>query len=75
MPTHRRRALELARPTLIADAETYTADEAAAKLGVCVDTVYRMVARGRFPVQAIRIGRRIRIPRAALDAALGDADG
>lgn len=43
--------------------------EVAAKLRVDVRTVYRMVDRGE--LQAVRVGRLIRIPTGALEAMIG----
>jgi excisionase family DNA binding protein len=40
--------------------------EAAEALGVCCDTIYRLVARQQLP--CLRIGRSIKFQRAALDA-------
>lgn len=58
-------------------AGTYSPAEAAIKLGVCTDTVYRMIGRGELPVPVIRAGRKYRIPRVPfdnwIDAGVADA--
>jgi excisionase family DNA binding protein len=46
-------------------------DEAAALLGVSRDLVYDLVARGEIP--SVRLGRRIVVPRHALEQAIGVA--
>lgn len=46
-------------------ARYYTVSQAAAVMGVCQDTVYRMVADGR--LLCMHFGRAIRIPRHAVD--------
>ena len=43
----------------------YTVSQAAEVMGVCPDTVYRMVADGR--LLCMHFGRAIRIPRHAVD--------
>ncbi len=40
--------------------------EVAAELGMCQMTLYRVIKAGQFP--AVRVGRRLVIPAAALDA-------
>ncbi len=47
-----------------------TAEQAFAALGLHRDVGYRMMRSGRFPLPVIRIGRAIRIPRAALEELL-----
>ena len=49
----------------------YNVDEAAAKLGVSRNTYYALAARGELP--AIRIGRLLKVPKAALDRLLEPA--
>lgn len=49
---------------------TYTVDEAARLLGIGRATAYEAVRRGELP--SLRLGRRIVIPRAALDALVGE---
>ena len=48
--------------------KTYTVDEAAKLLGIGRSAAYEAAERGSIP--AVRIGRRILIPRAALDRLL-----
>ena len=50
---------------------TYTAAEVAARFGVAEGTILRNAAAGTLPFPAVRIGRRVRFPRAGVDAALG----
>ena len=50
---------------------TLTVEEAAALLGIGRNTAYQAAANGELPV--IRIGRRLLIPRAALDRLLAEA--
>lgn len=47
------------------DRVTYTVEEAARLLGIGRNTAYEAVARGEVPV--IRVGRRLLVPRAALE--------
>jgi excisionase family DNA binding protein len=47
---------------------TYTVEETSGLLGLSVHSTYEAIRRSEIP--AIRIGRRILIPRAALDATL-----
>jgi excisionase family DNA binding protein len=51
--------------------ETVRVDEAAQILGISRSTAYEAVRRGELPV--IRIGRRLVVPRAALERMLGQA--
>ena len=51
---------------------TYTAREAAELLGVGLTSLYAGVRRGEVP--AIKIGRRVLIPRSRLDDMLGRAN-
>jgi excisionase family DNA binding protein len=50
---------------------TYSVAEAAELLGIHRETAYLQIAAGTFPVQAIRIGRLFKIPRAPLNDLLG----
>lgn len=50
-----------------------TAAAAARRLGVCVVTIRRMVARGELP--AVRVGSQLRIAPAAIDALVALAEG
>ena len=49
---------------------TLTVDESAVLLGVSRGTAYEMIQQGRFPVEPLRLGRRILIPKAKLMALL-----
>ena len=50
------------------DRQTLTVEEAAAVLGIGRNSAYQAVASGQLPV--IRIGRRLLVPRAALERLL-----
>ncbi len=52
--------------------DTYTAREAATRLGIGLTSLYAGVQRGEIP--SIRVGRRVLIPRRSLDAMLGSID-
>ena len=52
--------------------KTYTITEAAALLGVGKSAAYEAARRGEIPV--IRIGRRLVVPKAALQRLLQDAE-
>ena len=54
------------------DRLTLTVEEAAATLGISRASAYEGVRRGEIP--AIRIGRRVRVPRVALDRLLSMPD-
>lgn len=43
-----------------------TVTEAAEILGIHSDTAYELLRKGEFPVQVIRVGRLIKVPRAPL---------
>ncbi len=47
--------------------------DAAAFLGLPASTVYDLVSKGRFPVSTVRMGKRILVNRAELEA-LANAD-
>ena len=49
---------------------TLTVDESAVLLGVARGTAYEMIQQNRFPVEPLRLGRRILIPKAKLMALL-----
>lgn len=51
-----------------------TASEAAARCGLHRSTVYAALARDAFLVPTLRVGDRVYVSRAALDAALGDQE-
>lgn len=56
------------------DKRTYTVEEAAALLGIGRNSTYEAIARGEVP--SIRIGRRILVPKLALDRMLaGEVPG
>lgn len=55
-------------PTVTSDRETVTIEEAATRLGVSVRGAYRAAKSGQLPT--IRIGRRLLVPRAALERML-----
>ena len=49
----------------------YTVEQAASRLAIGRTLAYELIRRGEFPVPAIRLGRRIVVPMAKLDALLG----
>jgi len=51
---------------------TYSIPEAAALLGINRNTAYEAAARGELPV--IKIGKRLLVPRARLEAMLAGTD-
>jgi excisionase family DNA binding protein len=51
---------------------TLTVPEAAGALGISRALAYELVARGELP--SLRLGRRIVVPRQALERLVGDAD-
>jgi excisionase family DNA binding protein len=55
------------------DRQTLTVEEAAALLGIGRNSAYQAVARGELP--ALRLGRRLLIPRAALERRLAEIWG
>lgn len=61
----------MARRTSTVSATHLTVAEAADRLRVCPDTVRAAIRRGELP--AVRIGRTIRIPLAALDGTRAEA--
>ncbi len=60
MSTHQPQSAQL-------ESETHTIGEAARRLGIGRTLAYRLVAEGQFPVPTIKIGRRVVVPRLALD--------
>lgn len=60
-------------PDMTPDFSFYSAAEAARLCGVRVETVYRLLATGRFPARAAKVGAVWRISRSGLDAHLGVA--
>ena len=53
--------------------ETYTVAEAAIKLGLARNTLYRLIASGEFPI--IRLGKRRFVSKAVLDGMLAGEKG
>ena len=54
---------------------TATIEEVAAAFGIARSTAYELAKTDRLPIPVIRLGRRMVVPRAALDRVLaGDAD-
>ena len=51
--------------------ETLTVEETARRLGIGRSAAYKLAARNELPVPTLRIGKRLLIPRAALDRLLG----
>ncbi|MCU1485981.1 MAG: Helix-turn-helix domain protein [Actinomycetia bacterium] len=51
---------------------TLTVPEAAVALGISRALAYELVARGQLP--SLRLGRRIVVPRQALERLIGEAD-
>lgn len=49
----------------------YSVSEAAMRLGITRDTAYRMLASGRFPTKAFKVGELWRIPAEPLDELTG----
>ena len=49
---------------------TVTVPEAAERLGVGANTLYEAIARGDGPIRGIKVGRRVVISTAELDAVL-----
>jgi excisionase family DNA binding protein len=56
----------------MSERRTYTVEEAAERLGISRSAAYDAVHAGTIP--ALRFGRRIVVPRAALDRLLGESD-
>jgi len=52
------------RDSAVANVKLYTIQQAAELLGVPVNGVYKMVARGELP--SVKLGRRVRIPHCDL---------
>lgn len=50
--------------------ETASITEVAHRFGIARSTAYELAASGRLPVPVIRLGRRMVVPRAALDRLL-----
>ena len=58
--------MQTARP----DRPTATIGEVAAAFGIARSTAYELAQRDALPVPVIRLGRRVVVPRAALDRLL-----
>lgn len=52
--------------------ETASIGEVATRFGIARSTAYELAKADRLPVPVIRLGRRMVVPRAALDKLLGD---
>lgn len=52
------------------DKRTVTLDEVASALGIGRNTAYVLARRDEFPVPVIRLGRRLVVPREALEEVL-----
>ncbi len=50
---------------------TQSIPQASRRLGISPGTGYELAARGEFPVRVIRAGKRILVPTAEIDRALG----
>lgn len=53
--------------------DVLTPTDVADRLGMARETVYRLLARGEFPIPALRIGGRWKFSRAAVDRYLEGA--
>jgi excisionase family DNA binding protein len=51
-------------------AATYTVGQAAARLGISESTARRLIRTNQFPCVVLRLGRRVVVPIAALEALL-----
>ena len=71
----RQRRISLASTTKQTEPEarTLTVEEAARELGISRKLAYQLAGEGRIP--AIRLGRRLLIPRVAFDRFLAEAGG
>jgi excisionase family DNA binding protein len=52
---------------------TYTVEETAELIGVSLSATYKCIRRGELP--CVHIGRRVLVPRRALESMLGSAPG
>jgi excisionase family DNA binding protein len=59
----------------VAERSTVNVEEAAQALGVNRLTLYSAIRKGESPVPVIKIGRRLVVPRAALDRVLEQGSG
>ena len=55
----------------VVSAKTYKIAEAARLLGIGRNQAYESAQRGDFPVPVIKIGKRVLVPKGALDKLLG----
>lgn len=55
--------------------ETASIPEVANRFGIARSTTYELAASGRLPVPVIRLGRRMVVPRAAMDRLLATDGG
>lgn len=53
---------------------TYDVPEAAVRLGISKLTAYEAIRKGTFPVEVVKIGRRVVVPARALDRLLGEVE-
>jgi excisionase family DNA binding protein len=58
----------MAKPKKSVDRVTFTVEEAAKRLGIARGSAYEAVRRGELP--SVRFGKRVLIPRAALERIL-----
>jgi excisionase family DNA binding protein len=54
---------------------TLDIDEVAPLLGINRSTAFELIRRNAFPLPVIRLGRRIVVPRKAVEELLGDVTG
>jgi excisionase family DNA binding protein len=57
----------------VVEPSTYSVAQAAAVLGIAPKTLYDAISAGTSDIKHIRIGARILIPKAAVDAALSQS--
>lgn len=68
-----RRAKKPVKKEVVFEPSTYSVVQAAQILGISSKALYDALAAGTSPIKAIRIGRRVLIPKAALEAVLSQA--
>ena len=54
---------------------TMNIDDVAPLLGINRSTAYELIRRGTFPLPVIQLGRRVVVPRKAVEELLGDGFG
>ena len=54
---------------------TMNIDDVAPLLGINRSTAYELIRRGTFPLPVIQLGRRVVVPRKAVEELLGDGLG